>query len=220
LREPVLSARSGRSRKGDWVLTLTREAAERVCGQTPVGSPSRGLLQERVDEARKVASVKPMSRDSGACGPLDWLPVNVTSRIAKGLTSRRRKLRRSSAASRPLHTAGSENTRNPWLFVIENSGRKQVGHWRRRLPSDHMSPSRRAGKAQKSAVSLTETLAFRQIVQDPLVVHKPEGCLMSLVFTRGARSHADWRASTKVGSPPCRHSVLIACCITAAAMSQ
>ena len=56
--------------------------------------------------------------------------------------------------------------------------------------------------AEKAAATLTETLAFRQIVQDPLVVHKPARCLMSLVFTRGARSYADSRASTKCGAVP------------------
>src|SRR5580704_4879995 len=56
--------------------------------------------------------------------------------------------------------------------------------------------------AQKAAAPMTETLAFWQIVQDPLVVHKPARCLMALVFTRGARSYADSRASTKCGALP------------------
>jgi hypothetical protein len=161
----------------------------------------RGLLQERVDEARKVASVRQMSRESGARGPLGRPPVNVTFRIAKGLTSRRNQLRPSSPASRPVQGRRVRNPAESLAFRDPKQRRKQVRHWRRRSPGDRTSPSRRAGKTQKTAAPLTETLAFRQIVQDPLVVHKPAGCLMSLVFTRGARSHADARASTKWGLP-------------------
>jgi hypothetical protein len=45
--------------------------------------------------------------------------------------------------------------------------------------------------AKKAAVPLTKTLASPHIVRNPLEVHKPTRCLMPLVFTRGARSHAD-----------------------------
>jgi hypothetical protein len=142
-----------------------------------------------------------MSRDSGSRDPLDRPPVNVTSRMAKGLTSRRNELRPASVASRRLQGRRVRKLAESLAFRDPKQRRKQVRHWRRRAASDRTSPSRRRGKTQKTAAALTETLAFRQIVQDPLVVHKPAGCLMSPVFTRGARSHADSRASTKWGLP-------------------
>src|SRR5580700_9278926 len=79
---------------------------------------------------------------------------------------------------------------------------RRVRHWRRRSCRERVATLDAPEMAEKAPAMLTETLAFRQIIQDPLVVHKPARCLMALVFTRGARSYADSRASTKCGALP------------------
>src|ERR1700722_18999211 len=78
---------------------------------------------------------------------------------------------------------------------------RRVRHWRRRSCRERVATLDAPEMAEKAPAMLTETLAFRQIIQDPLVVHKPARCLMSPVFTRGARSDAGSRFDKMWGRP-------------------
>jgi hypothetical protein len=44
-------------------------------------------------------------------------------------------------------------------------------------------------ESKKVATRLTKTLAFRQMVAKTLEAHKPDRCLMTEVFNRGACDH-------------------------------
>ena len=153
-----------------------------------------------------------MSGDFAASQSLDLRLVNVTSRIAKPppaswlATNCARAPRHWQTLEEVLWSClklfGSE--KYPESRVIRGpNGHRETGQpfaaaLMQRAP--RLNLMRR--KAEKAAAPLTETLAFRQIVQDPLVVHKPAGCLMSLVFTRGARSDPRLAGFDKVWGRP------------------